>query len=83
MPRTLSEHIIEMLDAPRSDSGPLSISHMARLLGVSSALVRSCAQQLVADGVAQPSMAMHGGVSVIQGLQRMPADADTSSAATS
>ena len=70
MPRTLSEHIIELLDSPRQDPGPVSVSKLARLMGVSSALVRSCVQEMVADGSAEPQMAVQNGVNTIQAINR-------------
>ena len=70
MPRTLSDHIIELLDSPRRDPGPISVSKLARLMGVSSALVRSCVQEMVADGTAEPQMAIQNGVNTIQAINR-------------
>jgi DNA-binding GntR family transcriptional regulator len=67
-PRTLSQEILTMLNQPRTGTNPLSISHLARAFGASSTLVRSCAQQLVADGTARASMATRNGVETIQGL---------------
>jgi hypothetical protein len=68
MTRTLADVVLDVLDEPRTDTGPVSLSYLARRLGVSSALIASCAQQLVAKGAAEPTMATHRGVLAIQGL---------------
>lgn len=73
MPRTLADEILTVLDEPRSTDGPLTISHLSRRLGVSAALTRLCAKQLIADGSANAFMVHHDGADTIQGLSRADA----------
>jgi DNA-binding IclR family transcriptional regulator len=68
MTRTLSEEVLEVLAEPRADKGPISLAYLARRFGVTSALMRSCAQQLVSAGVAEASMATRQGIPTVQGL---------------
>ncbi|MCW2528563.1 MAG: hypothetical protein JWM76_3423 [Pseudonocardiales bacterium] len=68
MTRMLSEEVMGVLDEQRADNGPISLAFLARRFGVSSALMASCAQQLVSSGSATPTMATHRGVQMIQGL---------------
>jgi hypothetical protein len=68
MTRTLSEVVLEALDEQSADKGPVSLAHLARRFGVSSALMTSCAKQLVANGSAEATMASHRGILTIQGL---------------
>ena len=71
VPRTLADEILSVLDEPRATNGPLTISHLSRRLGVSAALTRLCAKQLIADGSATPFMVHQNGAETIQGLSRV------------
>jgi predicted ArsR family transcriptional regulator len=76
MPRTLAQEILVLLNEPSADGGPVTIGQLSRRLGVSSALTRLCARQLVADGVVDAVMVEHAGVTTIQSLTRIrPAEA--------
>jgi hypothetical protein len=77
MTRTLSQEVLEVLEEPRTAEGPVSLAYLARRFGVSSALMTSCAQQLVASGSAEPTMASRRGVLTIQGLLRHKSPAAT------
>jgi predicted ArsR family transcriptional regulator len=75
MPRTLAQEVLVILDEPSADRGPVTIGQLSRRLGVSSALTRLCARQLVADGQVEAVMVEHAGMTTIQGLSRIrPAD---------
>ena len=82
VPRTLADEILTVLDEPRSTDGPLTISHLSRRLGVSAALTRLCAKQLIADGSANAFMVLHDGAETIQGLSRASAPAIVAPVAT-
>ena len=77
MPRTLADEILSVLDEPRATNGPLTISHLSRRLGVSAALTRLCAKQLIADGSATAFMVHQNGAETIQGLSRVIAPVAT------
>ncbi|MCW2493083.1 MAG: hypothetical protein QOH56_1115 [Pseudonocardiales bacterium] len=68
MTRTLSQEVLDVLQESRIDKGPVSLAFLARRFGVSSALMTSCARELVANGKAEATMATHRGVPAIQGL---------------
>jgi predicted ArsR family transcriptional regulator len=82
MPRTLAQEILVVLDEPSSDRGPVTIGQLSRRLGVSSALTRLCARQLVADGTVEAVMVEHAGMTTIQALTRIRPAADVPAAAT-
>ncbi|MGX7681858.1 hypothetical protein ACSMXN_23495 [Jatrophihabitans sp. DSM 45814] len=73
MTRTLSQEVLEVLQGSSIDKGPLSLAFLARRFGVSSALMTSCARELVANGTADATMATHRGVLTIQGLVQVAA----------
>jgi predicted ArsR family transcriptional regulator len=82
MPRTLAQEILVVLDEPSADRGPVTIGQLSRRLGVSSALTRLCARQLVADGTVQAVMVEHAGMTTIQALTRIRPDASVPASAT-
>lgn len=71
MPRTLAQEILVLLDEPGADRSAVTIGQLSRRLGVSSALTRLCARQLVADGAAAAIMVEHAGMTTIQALTRI------------
>jgi len=72
MPRDLSEEVLHLLRASRSDQGPMSLAHLSRALGVSSQLMTSCASDMVGRGLAQPQMSLMRGVPTLRGLMSQP-----------
>lgn len=68
MPRTLAQEILVLLDEPSAGRAPVTIGQLSRRLGVSSALTRLCARQLVADGTVDAVMLDHAGMTTIQAL---------------
>jgi hypothetical protein len=68
VPRTLAQEIVVLLHEPGAEGGMLTIGHLSRRLGVSSALTRLCAKQLVADGIVDAYMVDHAGMQTLQGL---------------
>jgi Mn-dependent DtxR family transcriptional regulator len=68
MTQSLSDVVLKALRDSSPDRGPLSLADLARRFGVSPALITSCAKQLVAEGLVEPTMAMHRGVLAIQSL---------------
>lgn len=71
VPRTLAQEILVLLDEPSVKQAPVTIGQLSRRLGVSSALTRLCARQLVAEGVVDAVMLDHAGTTTIQALSRV------------
>ena len=71
MPRTLAQEILVLLDEPSAERAPVTIGQLSRRLGVSSALTRLCARQLLADGTVDAVMLEHAGMTTIQALSRV------------
>lgn len=68
MSLSLPEGVLGVLNEQRGEAAPVSLAFLARRFGVSSALMVSCAKQLVASGSAEATMATHRGVEMIQAL---------------
>jgi Mn-dependent DtxR family transcriptional regulator len=68
MTQSLADVVLKALRESSPDRGPISLADLARRFGVSPALITSCAKQLVAEGLVEPTMAIHRGVPAIQSL---------------
>lgn len=68
MSRSLEQEVLQLLSGPRTDASPVTLGSLARRFGVSTALMTSCAQQMVSKGVAEPATVMRHGVKTLHGL---------------
>jgi hypothetical protein len=75
MPGGLEEQMLEILNARRDGSAPITIGDFARMFGASPALISQCAQRLVDEGTATPFRIDRRGVAVLQGLRKFSTEA--------
>jgi hypothetical protein len=68
MTRSLEQEVLELLGGTRADGTPITLGYLARRFGVSTALMTSCAQQIVSKGKAEPAMVMKQGTKTLHGL---------------